>query len=261
MLLLSCLILPVNFIGSILHEGGHALYVALRGIPIVLYVHPFAFPGYARPFIDNSTLFNVAGSLTVLPVSLLISLAFWKHRSTGLLPLLLLFPGCAIYNGLNVLGVGGADFRNPVQFNGLPSIPFQILGALIVVAGILLLFTIFPLFGLHPGDKTALFVLPAGMFLAGFLSFLVAITLVPGSSIDRQYFLGQEIVSAARLLLLIHPALWALLAVLYVTLYPRAHPRLPTWLRTEAVQLSWKDLRLPAFLAVLSVVLGLIIIT
>jgi len=39
------------------------------------------------------------------------------------------------------------------------------------------------------------------------------------------------------------------------------YPKLPAWLRTEAIHLTWKDLRLPALLAAVSVILGLIIIT
>jgi hypothetical protein len=51
-----------------------------------------------------------------------------------------------------------------------------------------------------------------------------------------------------------------ILGILYTTLYRRIHPRLPAWLRTETVALTWRDLRLPALLAVISVVIGLIII-
>jgi hypothetical protein len=49
--------------------------------------------------------------------------------------------------------------------------------------------------------------------------------------------------------------------MLYVTLFRWVYPRLPAWLRTETVTLTWKDLRLPALLAAVSVILGLIIIT
>ncbi len=48
---------------------------------------------------------------------------------------------------------------------------------------------------------------------------------------------------------------------LYVTLCRRVYPRLPAWLRTETVALTWKDLRLPALLAVICVILGILIIT
>ena len=52
-----------------------------------------------------------------------------------------------------------------------------------------------------------------------------------------------------------------LVGVLYLTLYRWISPRLPSWLRSETVALTWKDLRIPALLAVLSVLLGLLIIT
>ena len=121
-------------------------------------------------------------------------------------------------------------------------------------------FSLFPLLGLHPKDKKALFVVPAAMFLVCALSFPVAVIFVPDSPIDREYFLGQEIVSGASILLVAQMVIWTLLAVLYVTLWRQAYPRLPAWLRTETVALTWKDLRLPAMLAVISVILGLIII-
>lgn len=47
------------------------------------------------------------------------------------------------------------------------------------------------------------------------------------------------------------------LAGVYVTVSRWAYPRLPDWLHTETVALTWKDLRLPALLAVISVGLGL----
>jgi hypothetical protein len=52
-----------------------------------------------------------------------------------------------------------------------------------------------------------------------------------------------------------------LLAALYITLYRKIHPRLPAWLRTEMIHLTWKDLRAPALLAVISAILGVLIIT
>lgn len=92
-------------------------------------------------------------------------------------------------------------------------------------------------------------------------AFLVACIVVPGSPINREYFLGQEILTVANALLLVQSIGWMLIALFYVTLYNRAYPRLPAWLRTEAVPLAWKDLRLPALLATISVIMGLIIIT
>jgi len=51
-----------------------------------------------------------------------------------------------------------------------------------------------------------------------------------------------------------------ILTLLYVTLYRKLQPRLPAWLRTEKVEPTWKNLRLPALLAVVSLVIGLIIV-
>jgi hypothetical protein len=257
-LLKFCLTLVVGM-ALILHEGGHALYIVFHGIPTILYVHPFTFPGYARPVIDNSIWINILGSLTSFAFSLPVFLLFWKRRSTILLPLVMLVPGGALDVGFNCL-VGG-DFRNVIQYNGVSPVLIYTLGMLFFVAGILLTFVLLPLFGLDPKDKKALFVLPAGTLLANVLSLLVACFLVPGSPIDLQYFASQEIVPMARLLLLIQPIIMFVIAVLYVTLYRRLYPKLPAWLRTETVALTWKDLRLPAVLAVISVILGLIIIT
>ncbi len=52
-----------------------------------------------------------------------------------------------------------------------------------------------------------------------------------------------------------------ILTVIYVTLYRWMYPRLPALLVTETVQLVWKDLRSPALLAAVSLVIRLIIIT
>jgi hypothetical protein len=52
-----------------------------------------------------------------------------------------------------------------------------------------------------------------------------------------------------------------LIAIIYVGLYRWMYPKLPAWLRSETVNLTWKDLRLPALLAAFSVVIGLIVIT
>ena len=258
-LLLFCLLLLSIFGQLTLHEGGHCLYPVSRGIPFTLYVHPFLMPGYCRPAIDNIWK-DILGSMISLPLAALISLPFWKRRSPALLPLGMLFSYVAIADGINVSGLIGGDFMNLVQGNGVSPIPFILLGALIFVVGIVSLFAILPLLGLDPKENNALFVLPAAMFLVGILSFPVTCILVPGSPIDQEYFLGHEIVTQAIVFLAGMTILWAILAVLYVTLWRRVYPRLPAWLRTETVALNWKDLRLPALLAAISVILGLIII-
>jgi hypothetical protein len=260
MLLLFCLLLLFRFVQFVLHEGGHALYLVARGIPFTLYVHPFIFSGYARPAIDSSIWKDILGSLTAIPLSMLISLPFWKRRSLALLPLAMLFPYVALFHdGMNVLGLEG-DFRNLVQVNDISPVPFYILGALIIVVGLISLFSLLPLLGLDPKDKKVLIVIPAALFLQSAISFLVAILIVPGSPIDREYFLGQEIIAQANAFIP-QTVIGLILAVLYLTLFRKIAVRLPAWLRTETVALTWKDLRLPAGLAAVSVILGLIIIT
>jgi len=148
---------------------------------------------------------------------------------------------------------------SPLCVPGLSPIPFFILGALIILVGLALLFAVFPLLGLDARDKRTLFVLPAALFLQSALSFLVALLFVPGSPIDRQYFLGQEIMAGANSFLMA-AVTGVILALLYITLYRKLQPRLPAWLRTEKVEPTWKDLRLPALLASASLVIGLIIV-
>ena len=258
MLLFFCLVLLFRFIQLILHEGGHALYLVVRHVPFTLYVHPFNIAGYNRPVIDSSVWKDILGSAVALPLSLLISLPFWKRRSLAVLPLVMLLPYVAINDGVNILGLGG-DFRNLVQTNGLSPIPFFVLGALIIVFGIVSLFSLLPLIGLDPKDKRSLFVLPAALFLWSALSFVVAILFVPGSPIDSEYFLGKEILAGANTFLFA-ALLGVVLAVLYMTLYRKIQPRLPAWLRTENLQPTWKDLRIPGLLAVFSIIVGLIVI-
>jgi len=182
---------------------------------------------------------------------------FWKRRSLALLPLVMLFPWIALSDGYNVMGIQD-DFRNLVQSTGLPAAPFFILGALIFCIGLISLFSLFPLAGLDPGDNKALFVLPAAMFLISTVSFLVEHLFVPGSPIDLEYFMGREIL--LENLFIFWLIFGIVLAVLYVTLFRKLYPRLPAWLRSETVNLTWKDLRLPGILWAVSVVIGLIII-
>ena len=260
MLLMLCLILLVKFLQLILHEGGHSLYLLVRGVPITLYVHPFAFSGFYRPMLDYSAIWtHVLGSAIAIPAALLISLPFWRRRSLALLPLVMLFPFVALNDGMNVMGFGG-DFRNLVQVTGMSAIPFLILGGLIVVVGIISWLAVLPLAGLGPQDRKPLFVLPAAMFLWAALSQLVALIVVPGSPIDADYFVGREILASANSILMM-TLIGVLLAVIYVTLWRWVYPRLPAGLCSEKVDLTWKDLRVPALLAVVSFVVGWIVIT
>ena len=259
MLLMLCLILLVKFLQLILHEGGHSMFLLVRDVPITLYVHPFAFSGFYRPMLEYSSIWtHILGSAIALPAATLISLPFWRRRSLALLPVVMLFPYVALNDGINVMGFDG-DFWNLVQVTGVSAIPFLILGGLIVVVGIVSWFAILPLAGLKPQDRKPLFVLPAAMFLWAALSQLVALIVVPGSPIDANYFVGREILTSANSTLMM-TLIGALLALIYVTLWRWAYPRLPAWLHTENVELTWMDLRVPALLAAVSVILGLIII-
>ena len=259
-LLMLCLILLVKFLQLILHEGGHSMFLLVRDVPITLYVHPFAFSGFYRPMLEYSSIWtHILGSAIALPAATLISLPFWRRRSLALLPVVMLFPYVALNDGMNVMGFDG-DFWNLVQVTGVSAIPFLILGGLIAIVGIISWLAILPRAGLRPQDRKPLFVLPAAMFLWAALSQLVALIVVPGSPIEAEYFVGREILASANSTLMM-TLIGAFLAVLYVTLWRWASSRLPAWLHTENVELTWMDLRVPALLAAASVILGLLIIT
>jgi len=212
----------------------------------------------AAAALHHSSPWPLADALAI-PAAVLISQPFWRRRSLALLPVVMLFPYVALNDGMNVMGFDG-DFWNLVQVTGMSAIPFLVLGGLIAIVGIVSWLAILPLAGLEPQDRKPLFVLPAAMFLWAALSQLVALVVVPGSPIDAEYFLGREILASANSILMM-TLIGALLAVIYVTLWRLAYPRLPAWLRTETVALTWKDLRVPALLAAVSVILGLLIIT
>jgi hypothetical protein len=247
MILMFFLFMILRFFHLIVHEGGHSLYPLVRGIPSTLYVHPFILEGLSRPIILNhSILYDILGSATALPIGLLISLLFWQRRSPALLPWVMLFPYTALVDGFNVMGIIG-DFWNVVQATGWPAAPFLILGVLIICIGIISLLSLLPLAGLDPRDNKALAVFPAAMFLISALSIPVA------------YFMGRDIVLSTTSFGILWFVIGIVLAVLYVTLFRRLYPRLPAWLRTETVNLTWKDLRLPGILWAVSVIIGLII--
>jgi hypothetical protein len=263
MVLMFLLFMIVQFLFLVFHEGGHSLYIVWQGVPATLYVHPFFFSGFSRPIVGTSVWADILGSATSIPVALLISLLSWKRRSPALLPLVMLFPWVALYDGINITGIMGGmsgDFVNVVQKTGLPAAPFVVLGVSIFCIGLISLFSLFPLAGLDPRDNKTLFVIPAAMFLISVLSFLVAQLFVPGSPIDREYSLGQDILLTANFSILLYPIVGFVLAVLYVTLFRKISPRLPAWLQTETVKLTWKELRLPGILWAVSVAIGLIIV-
>jgi hypothetical protein len=257
-LLLFCLLFPMYFLYLIFHEGGHALANLTHWQNNSLYyVHPFSMSGYVRPVFDwNSALFHTAGAALVIPASLFVSLLFRKQRSFISLPFVLFFPWAAMLQGMSIMLVLG-DFRNVQQITGLPAIVFILTGALIFCTGLLCFVLVLPCLGLAPKERKTLFVLPAGAFLWSLVGMVVAYGFVPGSPVDSQYGLLKEIFLSANSFPLNSVLLGLLLAGVYCTLYPR----LPVSWRTEAVRLTWRDLRIPGLLAVISIILGMVIIT
>jgi len=256
-LLLFCLLFPMGFVDSILHEGGHALDEVFQGVSVWLFVHPFNMDAFSRPG-SGSILSDFLGAAVAILTTLLITLLFWKRRSRAFLPIVMFFPWAAATNGFYMLSLTG-DWHNLIEKAGVPPVVFVILGAIICITGYFLMFSLFPLLGLAPKSRRALFAVPAALFLWGFLSLLVAHLVVPGSPFDVQYSIAAELIPNANAFAL-GTILWAVLAVVYHTLFRWIQPRLPAWLRTETVALTWRDLRLPTLLAVVSVILGLIII-
>jgi hypothetical protein len=261
-LLLFLLAFPVYFMFLFFHEGGHALHtLALGGSVSMFYVHPFPMAGYALPPFDwKNVWFHAAGATMVLLVSLLIFVLSWKRRSVSLLPLVMFFPWAAIGQGFVMLMVMD-DFNNIVELTGLSPIIFQVTGLLLIIAGIFFFVSLFPLLGLDPRNLRSLYVVPGALFLWTVVGLIAGYLFVPGSPIDVEYGLGDEILATARSSLTLYVIFGVVLAGIYVTLYRWLYPKLPEWLRTETVGLTWKDLRLPALLAVISVILGILFIT
>jgi hypothetical protein len=261
-LLLFCLLFSLVFLFIFFHEGGHALVNWFnRGKVEMFYVHPFSFSGYSLPAYDwGSVWFHLGGALLVLPASLLIALLFRKQRSFIGFPLVLFFSWAAILQGMNIMLASG-DFRNVIEITGLPTILFNLIGAFVFGAGSFSLWVSLPRLGLSPLDRKALLVLPTGIFLWSIVGLAVAYILVPGSPIDTRYDLLREILQGANSSPLTGTGIGLLLAVLYLTLFRWLYPKLPASWRNETVSVSWCDLRFPALWAVISVGLGIIIIT
>lgn len=265
-LLLFCLVFQLNFMTLILHEGGHALNTLAHGVSVtILYVHPFSFAGYGLPMPtwNNTVWFHAMGTVVSLLVSLLLFILLWKRRSISNLPLVMLFPWIAILSGVGVIYIPAqtGDYYNIMQLTGLPGAVFYVPGILLILLGIFFFVSLLPLLGLAPEDGRSLFAVPAGLLLWSILSMPVAYLFVPGSPIDVQYQRGGEIIQTANSTPIMAGIMGVLIAAIYVGLYRWIYPKLPAWLRSETVNLTWKDLRLPALLAASSVVIGLIVIT
>jgi hypothetical protein len=264
-LLLFCVVLQLQFLTLILHEGGHALNTLAHGVPItIFYVHPFSFAGYALPGAAwTDVWFHAMGTVVSLLVSLLIFVLLWKRRSVANLPLVMLFPWNAILSGVGVIDIPAqtGDYYNIMQLTGLPGAVFYAPGILLILLGIFFFVSLLPLLGVAPGDLEALYAVPAGLLLWSILSIPVAYLFALGSPIDVQYQRGGEIIQTANSNPIIAGIMGVLIAAIYVSLYRWIYPRLPAWLRTETVNLTWKDLRLPALLAACCVVIGLAVVS
>jgi hypothetical protein len=267
-LLLFCVVLQLQFLTFILHEGGHALNALAHGVPIAaFYVHPFSFAGYALPSASwtdvlTDVWFHAMGTVVSLLVSLLIFVLLWKRRSVANLPLVILFPWNAIVAGVGVIYIPAqtGDYYNIMQLAGLPGAVFYAPGILLLLLGIFLFVSLLPLLGLAPRDPKSLYAIPAGLLLWSILSIPVAYLFVPGSPIDVQYQRGAEIIQTANGNLITVGIMGVLIAAICVGLYRWIYPDLPPWLRTETANLTWKDLRLPALLAASCVVIGLVVV-
>jgi len=249
----------------ILHEGGHALvHLILGGEVNVFYVHPFALDGYVRPILFwNNVWSQLAGNAVEILVSLLLFILFWKRRSLKTLPLVLLFPWCAIRSGLGVINLAAktGDYYHIIQLTGIPAAYFYGLDFLLAVLGIFFFISLLPLLGMAPEHRRSLFVVPVGLFLWGLVGVVVAYLCVPGSPIDVQYHLGASLINSAKTYPFLGAFLGTLLAAIYITLYRRVYRRFPSGLRTETISLSWRDLWYPGMLLPISVIMGLIAIT
>ena len=261
-LLFFCLLLSMNFWFLLFHEGGHALADFSEGNVIkVLYAHPFTFAGFARPNFRDNVLNHAAGPVMGVLVPLLIFILLWKHRSVALLPLVMVFPWAAICTGGSVSNIAWTgDYHQIIRLTGLPEAAIVIPGLVMLVIGIFIFLSLFPLLGLSPKDWRVLMVLPVACMLWSGVSILVAHLVVPGSPIDTIYHEGTLVIWSATANGLGFLLDATGLAVIYLTLYRLIYPRLPSWLKSETVLLTWKDLRLPALSAAACVILGLILI-
>lgn len=260
-LLMFFLYFLLHFLFLNFHEGGHALYALLRGGPVdAFYVHPFILNGYVRPLVfTDEPWAHAAGPVLGILGPLLVFLFTWKRRSIALLPLVMIFPWALILHGINLLEAFG-DINNLVQLTGLPPLLFQVLGGVMLLVGIFFFLSLFPLLGVAPGDAKILPVLIAPILLWAGIGLAIAYLLVPGSDFAIRYNLTEELLMGARMGPITSGIMGILLSVLYLTLYRWLYQHLPAWLRSEKVNLTWKDLRLPGLLAAASVIIGFIII-
>ncbi len=262
-LLFFCVLFSLRFLILLFHEGGHALPDLIDGNVIqVLYAHPFTFAGFAFPVNDDRVITNAAGPVMAVLVPLLIFILLWKHRSVALLPLIMVFPWAAMEVGINVVEITQkmSDYNNIIHLTGLSEAVIVIPCLVLFVIGCFFFLSLMPLLGLGPKDWRALLVLPAAVILWGGVSIVVASLVIPSSTIENIHAEGTSIIQMGLGVGSFDILLMLLLGGIYFTLYRLIYPRLPSWLKSETIFLTWKDLRLPALLAAVSMILGLIII-
>jgi hypothetical protein len=166
-------------------------------------------------------------------------------------------------SGLGIINLAAktGDYNNIIKLTGMSPAYFYVLDFLLLIVGIFFFISLLPLLGLAPEHRRSLFVMPVSLFLWGLVGVMVAYLCVPGSPIEVRYHLGASLISSAKTYPIFSVILGALLAVSYITLYRRVYQRFPADLRTETVNLTWKDLYIPGLLAAISIVIGLILIT
>ena len=264
-LLVFFLFFPITFMSKFLHEVGHALVNLIEGFPVhFLYAHPFSFLGFVRP---GGNYYNIwghaSGEIFELLVSAVIFILLWKRRSFYTLPFLMVFPWSALFNGVggifDTLGNTG-DYHNIITITGWSPAGFYLISLIYIIGGIFFLISLFPLLGLKPGDIKSLLILPAGMLLYSVVGLLIALAIIPGSPIDIQYHVAQEIILSARYRPIFMGSVGILLALIYTTLYRSLYRRIPVSLRTEGVSLTWRDFWYPGLLFIISIILGFIVI-
>ena len=227
----------------------------------VLYVHPFTFAGFARPIFGDRVIEHAAGPAMAVLVPLLIFILLWKRRSTAFLPLVMVFPWAAIDAGLEAAGITGiGDYANIIHLTGLPEAAIIIPCLVSLVIGIFFFLSLLPLLGLDPKNWRVLLVLPAATMLWSGVSILVAHLVVPGSPIDVIYHEGRLVIWSAGVNWQGFLSHTVGLAVIYLTLFRLIYSRLPSWLKSETVQISWNDLRIPALSAAACIFVGWVLI-
>ncbi len=263
-LLVFLIFFPLTFVHLFVHEGGHALVSLYARVPHTsIYFHPFSFSGFSRPMYDYHNAWgHLGGPLISLLAALILFILFWKRRSFNHLLFVAFVAWTVFWEGtgfMDILG-GTGDFFNVARVTNLPVGLFFGIDLLLFISGIVLFVSLLPLFGLKADDLNGLWALPLGMGLYGVLGLVLASILAPISPFAIRYDLVREIQLSAGFRPLLMTAAGLLFAGLYVTLYRAIRKKLPAFLRTECRPLEWRDLRVPAILAVLSIAAGLVII-